>query len=286
MPHPKEDGSDIGDLRAREESLAALGDLLPGTALHELGEDLRRDHGWPERLSGAPMVLDTDIGGDPDDAIALTAAARAVPDLALVLTNDETGHGVGYGARARFARLLLDSLGRHDVPVVAGHSSGETRYFCVDRLVPRSVPAQPANVVAAVGDLLARTDGPVRWVGIGAFSNLAAVLREVPDAGHRLRGTQMGGGINYRNPSRAEHNIRMDVPSAHEVFAAVETGRLPTLTLVTSDVTFTQETEITRESRFCTFLDGRQDSVWARILRSHLDLWFASFYPGTIQQIL
>jgi hypothetical protein len=54
------------------------------------------------------VVVDTDIGGDPDDALALAAAARAVPGLSLVVTTDETGAGQGYGQRARFARHLLD----------------------------------------------------------------------------------------------------------------------------------------------------------------------------------
>jgi hypothetical protein len=38
-----------------------------------------------------------------------------VPELSLVLTSDERG-----GERARFARHLLNLLGRPEVPVVAG----------------------------------------------------------------------------------------------------------------------------------------------------------------------
>ncbi|CAM3916130.1 nucleoside hydrolase [Nocardiopsis rhodophaea] len=283
MPDPDEDDLSIEELREREKSLIALGEMFPGTTLHELGEELRQGGGWPELLSGTPMVIDTDIGGDPDDAIALVAAARAVPSLSLVLTNDETGPAIGYGARSRFARVLLDSLGRHDVQVVAGHSSGDTRYFCVEQLIPDSVPPQPSDVVAAVRDLLQASSGPIRWVGIGAFSNLAKVLREIPEAGRRLQVTQMGGGLNYRDPSRAEHNVRMDVASAHEVFAARKDGRIRRLNLVTSDVTFTGKIEITRASSFYTFLRENQETGWPDLLLQHLELWFGSFYPGTIQ---
>ncbi|RCV49065.1 nucleoside hydrolase [Marinitenerispora sediminis] len=240
---------------------------------------------------GTPLIIDTDIGGDPDDAIALAAAARTVPELVLVLTNDETGPDVGHGQRARFARRLLDALGRDDVEVAAGHSAGATRYFCVEDLVPeRTAPsalhdrsAPSSDVLTAVGKVLAATGGPVRWVGIGAFSNLARVLRELPEAAPRLRVTQMGGALRYRDPSRAEHNVRMDVPAAHDFLRHVAAGRLPRPTLVTSDVTFTTHIEVTPESA-PRLLPVRADGPeWAALLRRHLDRWFARFYPGSMQ---
>ena len=60
------------------------------------------------------VVLDTDIGGDPDDFVALVIAARLVPDL-LVVTADEAG-----GLRAQLARRVLDLVGRSDVEVIEG----------------------------------------------------------------------------------------------------------------------------------------------------------------------
>lgn len=122
---------------------------MPGSAFANLAAEVRRGGLWPRSDLRTPMVLDTDIGGDPDDAIALAAAARVVPDLSLVLINDETGGDIPYGGRARFARVLLDELGRGDVTVVSGHSVGGTRYFCVDPLVPAAVPFRPAGVVAS-----------------------------------------------------------------------------------------------------------------------------------------
>ena len=37
---------------------------------------------------GLPVILDADIGGEPDDAMALVIAARELPELTLVLTSD------------------------------------------------------------------------------------------------------------------------------------------------------------------------------------------------------
>ena len=184
-------------------------------------------------VPAGPLIVDTDIGGDPDDAIALVAAARTTPALALVTTTDEQD-----GQRARFARHLLDLLGRPNVPVVPGPDA-RSSYFCVDGLVPRSVPTPPGRVVDAVSGLCRATDGPVRWLGIGPMTNLAAVLTAHPDLANQLHITQMGGALNYRHPDRAEHNISLDPDAAHAVLA-----RAHRLRLVVSDITFTPQIEI------------------------------------------
>jgi inosine-uridine nucleoside N-ribohydrolase len=104
----------------------------------------------------APLVVDTDIGGEPDDAMALAIAARHHPELALVLTCDEVGGefaGGPVGERARFARYFLDCLGRPDVPVAAGRRVGGSPYFWIRGLAPHRIPVQPANPVQAVIDL-------------------------------------------------------------------------------------------------------------------------------------
>ena len=65
-----------------------------------------------------PIILDTDIGTDVDDAMAL-ALALASPELEIV------GITVVHGdapLRARIARKLLEFAGRTEIPVVAGLS--------------------------------------------------------------------------------------------------------------------------------------------------------------------
>ncbi len=220
-----------------------------------------------------PLIIDTDVGGDPDDAIALAVAARSVPQLALVITSDERD-----GERARFARYFLDLLGRDDVPVIAGASLGETRYFSVDGLVPPSIESQSTGVLEAVAELCGRTEGPVRWVGMGPLSNLAGVLSSEPVLASQLAITQMGGAIRYRDPPRAEHNFRLD-PSAASTF--IHRAHRPRL--IVSDVTFTPEIEITDESALYRRLSEAEATDWRAVLKAHLDRWFAAFYPGTFQ---
>ncbi|WP_199442809.1 nucleoside hydrolase [Umezawaea beigongshangensis] len=227
---------------------------------------------FPPSQAGAPLIVDTDAGGDPDDAVALVLAA-AEPTLALVTTVDELG-----GRRARFVRHLLDLLGRADVPVVAGADLGNTRLDCVDGLVPDSVPAQPTGVVDAVAAVCAAASGRVRWAGLGPVTNLAEVLTTRPDLAGRLVVTQMGGALNYRDPERAEHNFRVDPAAAAVLLRAAV---LPKLVL--SDTTFTPQIEITEGSGLHRRLADPAAPEWARLVAAHLDRWFQRFHPGTIQ---
>ena len=133
------------ELRRHWQTMVDLGHSLPGGVLAEISASLEAAP-WPEDLRGTPVIIDTDLGGDGDDALAVTAAARCLPNLVAVITGDE----VLGGERARFARHLLDLLGRTDVVTAAGADLGNTRYFVVEDLVPDTVPAQRADVGKSV----------------------------------------------------------------------------------------------------------------------------------------
>ena len=227
------------------------------------------DEAERDRLVTAPMIVDTDVGGDPDDAVALAVAALTVPELALVVTTDEVR-----GERARFARCLLDLLGRPDVPVVAGADLGNDRYFCVEGLAPHAVPRQSADVVRAVEKVCAASE-VVRWVGLGPMSNLGRLGADLLD---KLVVTQMGGAIEYRRPGGVEHNFRLDPTAVGSVLPAL---RRPTLIL--SDVTFDPAMELTPASPLYADLAAAGAPEWARLIRVHLDRWLERFYPGSMQ---
>lgn len=265
------------DLRRHWQAMTELGEAVPGSGLGAMAEALRVNP-WPEDLRHTPLIIDTDIGGDADDALAVAAAARCAPDLKLVLTGDEAR-----GERARFARHLLDLMNRPDVATVAGASLGATPYFVVEGLVPESVPHQPTDVVAAVREVLATTDGPVRWVGMAPLSNLARILAEAPEAATRLRVTQMGGALRYRNPDSAEHNVRLDVPAARTVLTAVASGRLAMPEFIASEVTFTPRIEVNADSPLYQWLSAPDAPAWGALLSAHLDAWFSRFHPGSMQ---
>ncbi|WP_202868528.1 nucleoside hydrolase [Kribbella sindirgiensis] len=223
-------------------------------------------------IAKAPMVIDTDAGGDPDDSVAVVAAARLVPELALVVTSDEYG-----GERARFVRWLLDLAGRSDVRVVAGADLGNRRGFVVGGMCPADVPPQVTDVAAAVSEVFEGLDGQVRWVGMGPLSNLASLQRERPELVARMAVTQMGGAINYRDPSRAEHNFRADPDAVIEILPTLERWGPPTFVL--SDVTFNPAIEITAKSPLYRRWAAPDARPWERVLREQFDRWTAK-YPA------
>jgi pyrimidine-specific ribonucleoside hydrolase len=268
-----ETSDDERDIDATRLALAAHADRYPDLGLGPIGDALRAGGEFPPSLHNAPTIVDTDVGGDPDDAVALLAAVRHVPHLALVTTCDEH-----HGQRARLARHLLDTLGRSDVPVVAGTSLAGTSHYCATGLVPAYVPAQPTGLLDAVSAVADTTTGPVRWIGLGPLTNLAAVLSARPDLAQRLVVTQMGGALNYRDPTRAEHNIRRDPAAARAVL-----GSAASLRLVTSDVTFTPRIEITADSPVYQALAAPDAPAWSRLLAAHMHAWFTTAHPGTMQ---
>jgi inosine-uridine nucleoside N-ribohydrolase len=225
-------------------------------------------------IARAPMIIDSDVGGDPDDTVALVVAGRLVPELRLVITSDEYG-----GERARFARYLLDLVGRTDVRVVAGSDLGNSRMWVIDGLCPEGVPRQGTDVMGAVNELCAATDGRIRWVGIGPLSNLAVLQAERPELVSQLVVTQMGGAINYRDPARAEHNFRTDPEAAIRMVPALEPW-LPTF--VVSDVTFNPAMEITADSPLYKRWAEPDARPWEQVLREHWDRWMTK-YPGSMQ---
>jgi inosine-uridine nucleoside N-ribohydrolase len=223
-----------------------------------------------------PLIVDTDVGGDPDDTIALSIAARKLPQLALVTTVDEVRAGV----RARFARQLLDLLGAKQVEVVSGARAQGNSFCCIDALLPAEVPELSTDVVSAVRAVAASTAGPIRWLGIGPMSNLASVLEQAPELSPRLRVTQMAGALNYRDPDRAEHNVRLDVAATARVFRAIRAGTLA-VAWVLADVTFTPRTQLSAQS--AVFQALREGEPWAQLIARHMARWFVEAYPATMQ---
>lgn len=206
-----------------------------------------------------PIILDTDIGGEPDDALALALAA-GLPGLSLVITSDEHN-----GRRAKMARQLLDLLMRSDVPVVAGRDLGHQDNWAAEGLVTQSIPSQPTDVLAAVDAVLRRTAEPVMWVGTGPMSNLADVMAANP-AARRLMIIQAGGSHSWFT-DRAEPTIGADIDAARSVLSA----DIP-LVLLPAEVTMDILNVIDRDAIEYKIVARSKDPA-CTILRDHMDLW-------------
>ncbi len=188
------------------------------------------------------VILDTDIGTDVDDCVALALTLRS-PELRL------EGVTCVYGdvlLRARMVLKLLRLSGCGHVPVMtgarrpllgrvpvywAGHEGRGLLEPEDDALLPDSEPA-PDFIARKVME----SPGEIHLIAIGPLTNVAmAILREPLVAESLAHLTIMGGVV--RGPERldlpyAEHNIRCDPEAAHIVLSS----GAPT-TLVPLDVT-------------------------------------------------
>ena len=144
------------------------------------------------------ILLDTDIGSDVDDSLAL-ALALAAPELEIIAI---TTVGSESTRRARIAAKLLDLAGRPEIPVHAGcrvpllggrgfnwfgHEAGAT-------LAAGEEPAIADEHGALAIGRLSREHEALEIVAIGPLTNLAVALALDPDLAGRIRHLWVMGG--------------------------------------------------------------------------------------------
>ena len=147
-----------------------------------------------------PIVIDTDVGADPDDALALMLALAS-------LEVDVRGVTIVSGDvawRARIATRLLGMAGRSDVPVFLGRGdppqmSGAEGEGVLD--LPYQGPEATVQTTPAVDWLLAESRRrSFHLVAIGPLTNVAAAIEQDPGFAERLLGlTVMGGLLDERS---------------------------------------------------------------------------------------
>ncbi|HUQ38605.1 MAG TPA: nucleoside hydrolase [Acidimicrobiales bacterium] len=156
--------------------------------------------------------LDTDFGGDTDDACAL-ALLLGWPEVEIVGITTNLDHG---GRRAGLAAWFLELAGCSGIPVVAGAGASLTtgeRYASTwgdPRYWPEAVPPRPAPAGAAL-ELLAESIGRgATIVAIGAFTNLAMLETDRPGTLGAARVVAMGGWSGPLRPGFPEWGQEMD----------------------------------------------------------------------------
>lgn len=190
-----------------------------------------------------PIYLDTDIGDDIDDALALTVALNS-PEVEL---RGVTTVFRDAPRRALLARQVLEHYGRSDVPVFAGHSRPLLQPYEVipggahlgrqfEALDPALVPPAETDAVEALRSAIVQATErgeKLTVVAIGPLTNIALLLYRYPEVVPQCRVLLMGGKWNPATPSpAAEWNIICDPEAAAMVFrSGVE------LTMVGLDVT-------------------------------------------------
>jgi purine nucleosidase len=144
-----------------------------------------------------PVLLDTDLGSDVDDAIAL-ALLLACPELRLVAVTTVAGDVAG---RAQATARLLGAAGRRDVEVCvgAGDPLVRSKRFNADAIPLEVYPPGPAAPVsdepAAERIVRAARETPgLELIAIGPLTNLAHALALDPGLPERVARLHVMGG--------------------------------------------------------------------------------------------
>ncbi len=202
-----------------------------------------------------PVVIDTDIGADIDDAFALGLAITS-PELD-VLGITTAGRGgppdpfVQHISKERdedrawLVCRFLTQVGRKDIPVAAGadpQPKSEIDWQIQYRRHPaaiynRTLKPVKESAVELLTRLAKDKDGELVVVCLGPLTNIARFIKEQPDAAKKVaRFVVMGGSVAVGYDGKAkpepEWNIKTDIPAAKAVFAS----GLP-LTVVPLDAT-------------------------------------------------
>ena len=201
------------------------------------------------------IILDTDIGDDIDDALALTFAIMTskieLLGVTTVFKNAEQ--------RAELACCVLETLSRPEIPVYAGIgkplfesipdwetvvANHHPRQMDVLKKQAPSIKPQAGRAVDFIIDTIMNGDGDITLVPIGPLTNIAAAFIVEPRLAQKAKICLMGG---VTNALQAEWNILCDPDAAHVVF---RTG-VPT-TMVGLDVT-----------RKCVMTDAQVEAIGA-----------------------
>jgi purine nucleosidase len=183
--------------------------------------------------------LDTDLGGDPDDACAL-AMLLGWPEVELVGITTAIDHG---GRRAGYTRHLLDLAGRSDVPLAAGAAASLTTRRLADPVVgdPRYWPASavplPGPPGAALDLLAASVEADATIVAIGPCTNLALLEIARPGTLAGVRVVMMGGWVRPPADGLPAWGPEMDWNVQWDTVAARIVAETADLTLATLPAT-------------------------------------------------
>ena len=164
--------------------------------------------------TGTPVIIDTDVGDDIDDAFALAVALR---DSRLDVIGITTAWGDTH-TRTLLVRRLLAALGRQKVVVAEGPATPNKSAFTQKKWALGATDTAPApDAVEFIRDQVRKRPGEITLIALAPLTNIEALQRRDADAIHKLKqvvlmggsihaGYNVGGAIPVDQPS-AEYNV-------------------------------------------------------------------------------
>jgi purine nucleosidase len=181
-------------------------------------------HAAGEPLATTPILFDTDIGTDIDDAYALAAIIQR-PELQLLGVTTVSSDAV---ERARLAAKLLGIAGPRwaRVPVYAGTSTAAQNMRQVEWAAGYKSPSlHESGGVEFLRREIEKRPGQVTIIAVGELTNIAALLESAPGIASKIRAISLMGGSIYRGYASGakpepEWNIKSNAAAAQTVFSS------------------------------------------------------------------
>jgi inosine-uridine nucleoside N-ribohydrolase len=158
-------------------------------------------------LGRTPVIIDTDVGDDIDDAFALTIALQ---DPRLEVIGITTAWG-DTRTRTLLVRRLLETLGRKDVIVAQGPATSNSTPFTQKEWARGARDQSPApDAIEFLRQQVSHRPGEITLVALAPLSNIEALHERAPDALAKLKQVViMAGSIH------AGYNRGGAIPVAH-----------------------------------------------------------------------
>jgi purine nucleosidase len=174
-------------------------------------------------MDRVPILLDTDIGSDIDDAVALAYLLRQ-PRCELLGITTVTGE---VEKRAALAETVCRASGRSDIPIHLGRREplldgpGQPRVPQYDDARDRTEQfGRTANTaVGFLRDQIYARPGGITLLTIGPYSNIALLFAIDPEIPKLLKAIVSMGGT-FCGDERAEWNARVDPTATSIVYRA------------------------------------------------------------------
>jgi inosine-uridine nucleoside N-ribohydrolase len=146
-----------------------------------------------------PVIIDTDVGDDIDDAFALTIALQ---DPRLEVIGITTAWG-DTRTRTLLVRRLLETLGRKDVVVAQGPQTPDSAPFTQKKWANAAGDQSPApDAIEFIRAEVSRRPGAITLVALAPLSNVEALHERAPDALRKLKQVAIMAGSIYAGYNR------------------------------------------------------------------------------------
>jgi purine nucleosidase len=169
-----------------------------------------------------PVIIDTDIGDDVDDAFAVSLALVS-PEINILGITSAWGDTQ---LRARMVDRMLCETGRDEVAVNAGVPTKSTAVFTQAPWAKAGIEREHKDGVAFLLDQIKAHPGEITLLALGPLTNIGAAIDRDPETFRKLkRVVLMGGSIRrgYGLPGtrpEPEYNIVRDPKSAQKLLAS------------------------------------------------------------------